>query len=55
MTINTLCRSFEKHLPISGVTKDVGGMMSESSKKKTVKDSKTEMQSVTFSPQSAGK
>ena len=39
-----------RYLPISGTTSDVGGMMSASSRKKTVRDSRIEMHSAIFSP-----
>ena len=44
-----------KYLAIRGTTSDVGGMISASSKKNTVRDSRMEMHSVIFSPESLGK
>lgn len=37
-----------KYLPSSGIASDVGGIISASSKKNTVNDTKIEMQSVTW-------
>jgi hypothetical protein len=44
-----------RYLPINGTTRDVGGINSARSKKKTVKESKMDIQSATFSPESDGK
>lgn len=44
-----------KYFPSNGTAKDVGGIISASSKKNTVSDTRIEMQSVTFSPESLGK
>lgn len=44
-----------KYFPIRGITKDVGGFMSESNKKKTVRARRIEMESVIFSPESDGR
>ena len=41
-----------RYFPNSGTAKDVGGMISASSKKKTVSDSKIEMQRVTWKTKS---
>ena len=41
-----------RYFPSSGTAKDVGGMISASSKKKTVNDSKIEMQRVTWKTKS---
>ena len=39
-----------RYLPISGTTSDVGGMISASSRKKTVRDSRIEIHREIFSP-----
>lgn len=44
-----------RYLPRSGTARDVGGMISASSRKNTVRDSKIDTQSDTFSPESEGK
>lgn len=44
-----------KYLPNRGTVMEVGGMISTNSRKKTVKESRIEMQSDTFSPESEGK
>lgn len=44
-----------KYLPSNGTANDVGGIISANSKKNTVSDTRIEMQSVTFSPESLGK
>ena len=40
------------NLPSRGTTKEVGGMISASSRKNTVSESRMEMESETFSPES---
>ena len=44
-----------RYLPIRGMTSDVGGISSLSSKKNTVSASNIEIQRVIFSPESDGK
>lgn len=44
-----------KYLPNSGTVKDVGGIISANSKKNTVRDSRIEIQSEIFSPESEGR
>lgn len=44
-----------KYFPSKGTVRDVGGIISANSKKNTVKESKMEMQSEIFSPESEGK
>lgn len=44
-----------KYFPNKGTANDVGGMISANSKKNTVRESKIETQSVTFSPESEGR
>ena len=39
-----------RYLPMSGTTRDVGGMMSASSRKNTVSDRSIEIHSAIFSP-----
>ena len=40
---------------MSGMTNEVGGIISDSSKKNTVRASRTEMDNVIFSPESDGR
>ena len=44
-----------RYLPMSGTTSDVGGMISASSRKKTVSESRMEIHKVIFSPLSEGR
>ena len=44
-----------RYLPSKGTASDVGGMISASRRKNTVNETKMEMHSVTFSPESEGK
>ena len=44
-----------KYFPIRGITMDVGGLISDSSRKNTVRASRIEMDRVIFSPLSDGK
>lgn len=44
-----------KYSPTRGITKEVDGIVSVITSKNTVKESNTEMQRVTFSPQSDGR
>lgn len=44
-----------KHLPKRGTVMEVGGMISTSNKKNTVRDSRIEIDNDTFSPESDGK
>lgn len=44
-----------RYLPRRGTAREVGGMISASSRKNTVRDSRMETQSDTFSPESEGK
>ena len=44
-----------RYLPSNGTASDVGGIISANSRKKTVNDTRMEMHSVTFSPESEGK
>jgi len=44
-----------RYLPSNGTARDVGGMISASSKKNTVNDRRMEIVRVTFSPESDGK
>ena len=44
-----------RYFPNKGTAKDVGGMISASSKKNTVNESKMEIHKVTFSPESEGR
>jgi hypothetical protein len=44
-----------RYSPIRGMTKEVDGMVSVITRRNTVKDRRTEMQRVTFSPQSEGR
>ncbi|KAG8130391.1 hypothetical protein E2320_016998 [Naja naja] len=44
-----------KYSPTSGMTKEVEGIVSVMTSKKTVNERRTEMQRVTFSPQSDGR
>ncbi|ETE68829.1 hypothetical protein L345_05375, partial [Ophiophagus hannah] len=44
-----------KYSPISGITREVDGMISVISRRKTVRDRRTEMHRVIFSPQSDGR
>jgi hypothetical protein len=44
-----------RYFPINGTTSDVGGINSAKSRKKTVKESRMDIQSATFSPESDGK
>jgi hypothetical protein len=41
--------------PMSGITNDVGGFISDNSRKNTVRASKIDMDNVIFSPLSEGK
>jgi len=43
------------NFPRRGTTSDVGGIISASNKKKTVKDSKILIDKLTFSPESDGR
>jgi hypothetical protein len=45
----------KRYFPIKGITIDVGGIISASNKKKTVKDRSMDIQSVIFSPLSEGR
>ena len=55
--IETVTRIMVKsrYLPSKGTANEVGGIISASSKKNTVNETRMEMQSVTFSPESDGK
>ena len=44
-----------RYFPSKGTAKEVGGIISASSKKNTVNDSKMEIHKVTFSPESEGR
>jgi hypothetical protein len=44
-----------RYFPNNGTAKEVGGIISASSKKNTVSDRRIDMQSVTFSPESDGR
>ena len=44
-----------KYLPSSGMTRDVGGLMSERMRKNTVSARSMEIESVIFSPDSLGR
>lgn len=44
-----------RYLPNNGTVRDVGGIISAKSKKNTVSDSKIEIQSEIFSPESEGR
>lgn len=44
-----------RYLPNNGTARDVGGIISASSRKNTVSETRIEMQRVTFSPESDGK
>ena len=44
-----------RYFPMSGMTREVGGFMSDSSRKNTVRASRMEMDSVIFSPLSVGR
>lgn len=44
-----------KYFPRSGTVKDVGGIISDNSRKNTPRDSTIDMDKLTFSPESDGK
>lgn len=44
-----------RYSPMRGMTSDVEGMVSVITSRNTVRESRTEIQSVTFSPQSDGR
>lgn len=44
-----------KYFPSKGTANEVGGMISANSKKNTVSETRIELHSVTFSPESDGK
>ena len=55
MDIVTTTMVNSRYFPISGITKEVGGLISESSKKNIIRASNIEIESVIFSKLSEGR